>query len=140
MTTNLRSEVQFKFGFIGTVTDNTAFVSAIIDTKGFNWAGWSIIAGSLADADATFTALVEDSDAADLSGATAVPDEFLEGTEAAASLTFADDNKIRRIGYRCRKRYVRLTMTPANNSGSASLAAIAHLTGATYLPVSQPSA
>ena len=41
-----------------------------------------ILTGALADADATFTTLVEHGDAADLSDAAAVPDTQLTGTEA----------------------------------------------------------
>ena len=78
---------------------------------------YSIAIGTLADADATFTVLVEDSD--DNVTYTAVADDFLLGTEAAASFTFADDNKVRSIGYNGSKRYNRITITPANNTGSA---------------------
>lgn len=107
------------------VTDNTPFVSQIIDTIDFETLEFAIAAGSLADADATFTALVEESDAPDMTGAVAVDDLNLLGTEAAASLTFADDNAVRSIGYVGYKRYVRLTITPANNTGAALISAIA---------------
>ncbi len=41
------------------VTDNTAQVSQIIDTKDFQTLEFGILTGSLADADATFAVLVE---------------------------------------------------------------------------------
>jgi hypothetical protein len=116
------------------VSDNTAFVSQIIDLSGFGGMAFVINAGSLADADATFTTLVEHGDAANLSDAAAVPDAQLTGTEAAASFTFADDNAVKKIGYAGSKRYVRLTITPVNNAGSAFISAIALLGHSRFWP------
>lgn len=113
-------------------TDNTAFVSQIIDLAGFSSLVFAIVLGALADADATFTVLVEHGDQANLSDAAAAPDTSLTGTEADAGFTFADDNKVRKIGYVGSKRYVRLTITPANNSGNVFLSAIAILSDARY--------
>lgn len=106
------------------VADNTAQVSQIIDTLGFDALTFFIAAGSLADADATFTVLVEDGAAANLSDAAAVADAYLVGTEALASFVFSDDDKVFKIGYRGFKRYVRLTITPANNLSAALLCVI----------------
>lgn len=114
------------------VTDNTPFVSQIIDISGFEQLVFAINLGALADADATFTVLVEHGDAANLSDAAAVPDAQLTGTEASASFIFSDDNKVRKIGYVGSKQYVRLTVTPANNTGNVFLSAIAILSGARY--------
>ena len=116
------------------VTDNTAFVSQIIDLANAGAVEFAIATGSLADADATFTVLVEDGDAANLSDAAAVDDAYLEGTEAAASFTFAGDNSVKKIGYCGPKRYVRLTITPANNTGSATVGAVAVLHRQRKLP------
>jgi hypothetical protein len=99
------------------ITDNTARVGTVVDLAGFDALKYSIAIGTLADADAAFAVLVEDSD--DGVTYTAVDDKFLLGTEAAASFTFADDNKVRSIGYNGSKRYNRMTITPANNTGSA---------------------
>lgn len=116
------------------VTDNTAFVSQILDTAGFDSAEFVGQLGAVADADVTFTVLVEHGDAANLSDAAAVADEHLLGTEAGtvtagaavsgAAPGFADDNKTFKIGYVGPKRYVRVTITPANNSGNIFLAGI----------------
>lgn len=122
------------------VGDNTAQVSQIIDTKGFGGCLWGFLAGSLADADATFTVLVEEGDASNLSDATAVADDNMVGTEAGASFQFDDDNEVRKLLVRPTKRYVRLTITPANNSGAALVAAFAQLVEPVYAPVSQPAA
>lgn len=105
------------------VTDNTAFVSQILDTQGFNMHEFIVQLGSIADADVTFTILVEDGDDSGLSDAASVADAFLLGTEAPAFL-FSDDNKTFKIGYIGPKRYVRVTITPANNTGNIFLAAI----------------
>lgn len=107
------------------VSDNTAQVSQIIDLQSYQGLEFLITAGSLADADVTFTTLVEHGDAANLSDAAAVPDAELLGTEAQASFVFSDDNAVYKIGYRGIKRYVRLTITPANNASAALLAAVA---------------
>ena len=104
-------------------TDNTAFVSEILDTQGYDGIMLAILTGALADADATFTVLLEEGDAANLSDATAVADADLNGTEALASFTFADDNEMRKLGYVGSKRYIRATITPAANSGNAFVAA-----------------
>lgn len=116
------------------VSDNTPVVSSIIDLAGFNSAMFAINAGSLADADATFTTLLEHGDAANLSDAAAVPDAQLTGTEAAASFTFAEDNAVKKIGYVGPKRYLRLTITPASNASAAYFSAVAILSQARYWP------
>jgi hypothetical protein len=109
------------------VGDNTASVSQIIDRQGYNSLEFVILTGSLADADATFTVLVEEGAAANLSDAAAVADADLLGLETQASFQYDDDNKCKKIGYRGSKRYVRLTVTPANNASAALIAAVALL-------------
>lgn len=118
------------------VADNTALVSQIIDRQGYDSLLFAIGTGSIADADVTFTVLVEDGDAANLSDAAAVADDELLGTEAAAAFQFDDDNETRKIGYRGNKRYVRLTITPANNASAALVTALAVLGHASNEPVS----
>ena len=105
-------------------TDNTAIVSGIVDRQGCDTITFLIGTGTLADADATFTVLVEDGDASDLSDAAAVADTYLLGTEALAGFTFAGDGECRKIGYVGTKRYARCTITPANNTGAAPIAVI----------------
>lgn len=117
------------------VADDTPLVSQIIDKNGYEGLVFGILTGALADADATFTVQVDHGDAADLSDATAVPDEQLTGTEAAASFTFADDDTTRKIGYVGSKRYVRLTITPAANLANAYIAAVAVLMHGRYWPL-----
>ena len=120
------------------VTDNTAFVSQIIDRQGYQSLAFVILTGALADADATYTVLVEHGEAANLSDAAAVPDEMLIGTEVLAGFTFADDDKTRKIGYIGDLRYVRLTVTPVNNSGNAFVAAVGLLGHPNRVPTPNP--
>lgn len=109
---------------VGSVVDLAAVLNASSTSVGaFDGLEFVTNIGSVADADATFTALVEDSD--DNSTFTAVSDEFLLGTEAEASFRYDSDNSSRRIGYIGSKRYVRYTVTSANNSGAAYFGVIA---------------
>ena len=109
-------------------TDNTAVVSAIIDTSGYEACELVLVTGTNTDANVTFTVLVEDGAAANLSDAIAVDDVFLIGTELAAGFNFGDDNECRKIGYKGPKRYVRMTVTPAgNDAGNIFLAGVAVL-------------
>lgn len=124
---------------------DTPIVSTIIDTQGYNSAEFLILTGSIGDANATFTVLVEDGDtkvgADTLSDAAAVDDIYLLGTEALASFQYDDDNEVRKIGYTGNKRYLRLTITPSGNSGTPSaafLAAIAVLSHAGTAATSNP--
>ncbi len=117
------------------VADNTPFVSQILDCANFQDNELVILAGALADADATFTLLLEESAASDLSGANAVADSDLIGTEALASFVFSDDNAVKKLGYKGSKRYVRATLTPANNSGNAFIAMLWAQSGARKAPL-----
>lgn len=105
------------------VADNTAFVSQILDTNGFREHEFIGQFGAIADADVTFTVLVEDGDNSALSDAAAVDDLHLLGVEAM-SLRFDSDDKTFKIGYKGPKRYVRVTITPANNTGNIFLAGV----------------
>src|SRR4051812_33066659 len=83
------------------IVDNTATVSSIIDCQGYDAVTLVIVTGTDADADATFTALLEEGDVSNLSDNAAVADADMvtmtAGTlpEAAASYTFADDFETR---------------------------------------------
>lgn len=122
------------------VADNTAHVSQIIDRRGFNALEFIIAIGSVADADATFTVLVEDGDAANLSDAAAVADEQLLGTEVLAGFQYNSDDTTRKIGYIGNKRYVRLTITPAGNASAAVMSAVAVLGCPDLAPTANPPA
>lgn len=121
-------------------TDNTAYVSQILDTKGLAGAMFAILIGANTDADATFTVLVEDGDASNLSDNAAVADKYLIGTEALASFQFDDDNECRKIGYVGPKRYVRVTITPANNAAGNIFIAGVWVTEPLDKPTANPPA
>lgn len=120
------------------VADNTPAVSSIVDTLGFGSLTFVILTGNLADDNATFAALVEHGDTANLSDAASVPDELLIGTEAAAGFGFGDDNKARKVGYAGGKRYVRLTVTPTGNGANAYAAVLAILGHPHNAPTANP--
>lgn len=104
------------------LADNTAQVSTIADTLGFESIEYIILTGILADVDATFAVTMDESDASNMSGSNAVAAADLLGTYALASFTFAADGAAFKIGYVGNRRYVRVTITPANNTGAAPIA------------------
>lgn len=120
------------------VADNTAQVSQIIDRRGFDSAMFAILTGSLPDADATFTVLLEESDDAGFAGSNAVADTDLLGTEALAGFQFDDDNEVRKLGYAGGRRYLRLTITPVNNASASLLAVVAVLGHPALMPTANP--
>jgi hypothetical protein len=128
------------------VADNTAAVGEIIDRLGYESLTYIIATGSIADADATFAVLLEESEASDMTGATAVADGDMisqtSGTapETAAGFKFDDDNEVRKLGYVGNKRYTRLTITPSANASAALFSAVAVLGHPHSAPVTQASA
>ena len=122
------------------VADNTAQVGQIIDRQGYDSLTYVIATGSIADADATFTVLLEEGDVSNLSDAAAVADADLIGTEVLAAFQFDDDNECRKLGYKGNKRYTRLTITPVANASAALLAAVAVLGHPSVVPTANPPA
>lgn len=111
-------------------TGDTPFVGQIIDHQGYDAAAYLIATGSLADSDVAFTVLLEESDASNMGSANAVADEDMvsqtPGTapETAAAFAYNHDDQVRKLGYIGTKRYTRLTITPANNTGNIYLSAV----------------
>lgn len=120
------------------VTDNTALVSTILDTAGYDSAMLAFVTGTDADADATFALLLEESDASDMSGSNAVTDQDMIGTEALAGFTFSDDGECRKLGYIGNKRYVRATITPTANTGNLFMGGMWVQGHATSRPTANP--
>lgn len=103
------------------VTDGTAQVSTVFDRRGADSVGLLLVTGALSDADAVWSVLLEESD--DGVAFTAVADADLNGTEALAGFTFADDAETRKIGYTGVKRYLRATIDDTTaNTGNLFLA------------------
>lgn len=121
------------------VADNTAQVSGIIDTQGYEHVTFIILTGALADADATFAVTMTHGDDPALADGAAVSSDVLVGTLAGAGFTFAHDSATRKIGYTpgkgAGKRYVRITVTPSGNAAAAPMAILA-----AKLPLQRPAA
>lgn len=122
------------------VADTTAQVGQIIDRQGFDSLEYLIAIGSVADADATFTVLLEEGDVSNLSDASAVADSDLLGSETLAAFQFDDDDETRKLGYKGNKRYTRLTITPVGNASAALLCAMAVLGNPANAPTANPPA
>jgi hypothetical protein len=120
------------------VTDDTAQVSSTCTLNGAGSCVLALINGTNADADATFAVLIEDSP--DNSNWTAVADAYLNGTEALAAFTFADDGECRKIGYTGVQPHVRATVTPTNNTGNLFLGGVWILGDLPRAPAANPPA
>lgn len=114
---------------------NTAMVGAIIDRQGFDSLEFAITLGTITTAGTAYTALLEEGDAANLSGSNVVADADLIGTEALASFVDSEVNTTKSLGYKGNKRYVRLTMTPSGNTGASTMSAVAIQGAAALKPV-----
>lgn len=120
------------------VADNTAQVAQAVDANGYAGVLYTINIGSVADADATFTVLLEESDDNSTWAAVADIDMISQtsGTapEAAASFQFDSDNTVKVLDYIGFKRYTRMTITPAANASAALFGVTAHKYGARHNP------
>ena len=119
-------------------TGDTPIVGTVVDGLGYGSITYIINIGDLDDVDATFTVLLEDCEevACDTTNAN-VADADLYGTEALASFTIADNNSVKMLGYSGRKRFTRMTITPANNTGSDVNVGVVAVRGhPQYTPVS----
>jgi hypothetical protein len=112
---------------VAAITTNTTSAGNIIDMRGYDALEFVVFTGAYTDG--TYTPLIEESDASDMSGSNAVADADLVGTditsgqEAAAALAAA--NTAKRIGYVGDKRYVRLSFVSTSVSSGATVGAIA---------------
>lgn len=109
---------------VAATTDNTPYVSNILDLQGYDSAMLVIETGSLADVDATFAVTLSEGNASNLSDASAVAAIDMLGGLTAASFTFAADNSCFKLGYIGNKRYIRATVTPSANTGNVFLSGV----------------
>lgn len=119
-------------------TDNTAIVSTVADLLGYCGAMLAINIGANTDADVTFVVLIEDSP--DDSVFTAVADAYLNGTESLAGFAFGDDNELRKIGYVGNQRYLRATITPADNAAGNIFVSAEWVLAPNRVPAANPPA
>ena len=103
-------------------TDDTVLTTNTLDLAGSIAAELYIILGTLADAGATWTVVMYEGDASNMSDEVAVADADLVGLEADASFTQASDNLVRKIGYVGSKLYIRAKITPSGNASNAPVA------------------
>lgn len=137
ITNNLH--LQPAFAPKAAVTDGTAQVSSTCDRLGYDSVMLALITGTLTDADATWSVLIEDSD--DDSTYAAVVDAELNGTETLAGFAFGDDGECRKIGYCGSKRYVRATVDDVTaNTGNLFLAGVWVLGHPADAPTANPPA
>lgn len=121
------------------VTDGTAQVSSILDRQGYDAVMLAFTTGTLSDADATWSVLLEHSD--DGTNFTAVADADLNGTEALAAFAFGDDNECRKLGYVGSKRYLRATIDDVTaNTGNLFVAGMWVCGHASEQPTDNPPA
>lgn len=108
-------------------TDNTELVSQTIDLQAYDGFEVAINSGTLSDASGTtITPKLFESDDSGMSGEAEVTDaNLLYG--APTVWTEASDDAVQQFGYRGNKRYVRLKLTVAGNSGNIPISAVAML-------------
>lgn len=127
---NIKTEVARN---IGAISSNTTTAGNIIDLQGYHSVEFIILSGTITDG--TFTPLLQEGDAANLSDAAAVADSDLLGTEAAATFISTDDNTVKKLGYIGGKRYVRLSIVTTGVTSGGTISAIAVKSNASDRPV-----
>lgn len=127
---NIKAEAALN---IGAISSNTTTAGNIIDMKGFGSVEFIIISGTLTDG--TYTPLVQEGDAANLSDASSVDDADLLGTESDAAFAASDDNTVKKVGYIGNKRYVRLSLVSTGVTTGGTLTALALKANAADKPV-----
>lgn len=115
-----------------TVTNNTPPTEIEVDRLGYESLTFAVLLGTLADTDATFVATLTDSNTSGSGYAAVDSDYVVYGSET--TWDYSADGVCKKIGYIGKKRYVKLTITPTNNSGNAPIAAIAILGHANQNP------
>jgi len=120
-----------------TVSNNDNTDSEIIDVLGYRSLTFVINTATIADSDATFTPSIIAGDNDALSDGATVAAGSILGTLASATFTIADNNSVFKLGYTGPKRYVRLRIAPASNTGAATFSAISILGHPRRGPVTQ---
>jgi len=136
---NLHQDVKYSRALspVAAGTNNTAYVSEILDTANFINNELVIMIGANTDVNATFVVLLEEGDVSTLSDNASVADADMLGTEVLASFDYSDDNETRKLGYIGHHRYIRATITPSgNDSGNIYIAAVWAQSGARVAPIS----
>jgi len=117
-----------------TVSNNDNTTGAIIDRNGYESLTYVIHTATLADSDVTLTPTIQECAIDNCDDVSTVVAGQLIGTVAGATFAAADDNTVKTIGYKGYKRYSRIVITPANNSGAALFGVTAILGHPKYRP------
>lgn len=106
-------------------TGNTAITGLTIDRQGFDSVEFAATLGTITTAGTTYAVEVQESDTTTSGDFTPVADIDLLGAEPA----FVDSeiNTTKKVGYIGNKRYVRVKVTPAGNTGASTFAVTAVL-------------
>lgn len=114
-------------GTAGTSSDNTAITfpsgSTGFDTRDNEAINVILTSGTLADADATFAVTITESDTTN-GTYTAVPSTELSAALSTLNYVFSEDNVAKQLSLKPTKRFVRVVVTPANNSGAAAFSIV----------------
>lgn len=111
MLRDIRSDLVSNLGMYTYCNANATFPGQIVDTAHYeSGLMFGFIAGDIVDG--TFTPLIEESDAANMAGATVVPADRLIGTIAGAVMTVTASlgDPLPTIGVATSKRYVRVSI------------------------------
>ncbi len=111
MLRDIRSDLVSDLGFYTYCDSDTTFAGQIVDTAHYeSGLMFGFIAGDIDDG--TYTPLIEESDAANMAGATVVPTSSLIGTIAGATMTVTASvgDPLPTIGVTTSKRYVRVSI------------------------------
>lgn len=115
-------------GAAGTSSDNTAMTfpssSTGFDTRDNEAINVVITSGTLADADATFATTITESDTTN-GTYTAVPATELSAALSSVNFVYSEDNVAKQISLKPTKRYVRVVVTPAANTGASAFSVVA---------------
>lgn len=114
------------------VSNNTPPTEIEVDRQGFESLTFGVLLGTLADTDATFAATMTETDTTGSNYTAVAADDILYGSET--TWDYSADLACKKIGYIGNKRFVKLTITPTNNSGNAPIGAVAILGHATHNP------
>lgn len=124
VSADLRSNILPKVAVKNTSNSgNTATTGEIIDTRGFRSVTFLIMTGTLADSDMTLTPSFQVC-AIDNCDDAAAQTTRLTNTIASATFAATDDDTVKSIGIVPSQRYIRMVLTPANNSSAAAYEAI----------------
>jgi hypothetical protein len=138
------------------VSNNTAIVSSLLDTLGYDSVTLVIAVGAAGTSSATFTASLTEGNLANGSDQAAVaayevtngvtvysnppPYAAIGAGLTLASFTGAATNSVFKLAYVGNSRYIQLTITPAGNSAAAFISAVAILGHPDVRPTPNPPA